>query len=66
VTAEEKLAMIRDMCQHPGSYHWSGQEMAAAITRVINGEKPIPYRLSDADEPIPYTLVHDAVYEEIE
>jgi len=50
----EKLSMIRAMCQHPGSFHWTGQDMARAITRII--DQPIPYRLSVVDEPIPYTL----------
>lgn len=66
MTAEQKLAMIRDMCRHPGSFGWSGRDMARAITRILDEDEPVPYVLSDEDEPIRYALVHDAVYEEIE
>lgn len=27
----EKLSMIRAMCQHPGSFHWTGQGMARLL-----------------------------------
>lgn len=50
----EKLLMIRSMCQHPGSHHWSGQAMSRAIVNII--DEPIPYQLSAVDEPIPYTV----------
>lgn len=64
MTTDEKLRMIRDICNHPGAFHWSGQEMARTITKVLD-DQPIPYRLSDLDEPIHYELAHDAVAEEI-
>lgn len=57
----EKLASIRDLCRHPGSFHWNGRQMADAITRIIDSGAEV-----DADAPIPYELAHDAVYEEIE
>lgn len=59
--AETKLAMIRDMCRHPVVCRWSGQDVADAITRLIN-EEPIHYELSELDHPVPYELVADAVY----
>lgn len=62
LTAEQKLAQIGDLCRHPGSFHWTGREMADAILRLL---EPIPYELSDEDKPIPYELAHDAVYEEL-
>lgn len=64
--AETKLAMIRDICRHPGSWAWTGRQMAEAINRVITGNQPIPYTLSELDHPIPYEVVHDAVYEEMD
>lgn len=63
MNAEEKLKMIRDVCRHPGSFHWSGREMADLIAGIVDDADPIPYRLSDADEPIRYELIHDAIYE---
>lgn len=62
----EKLTKIGDICRHPGAFHWTGRQMANAISRVIDGEEPIPYLLPDDDMPIPYELAHDAVYEEVE
>ena len=69
MTADEKLAMIADMCSHPGAFHWSGRQMADAIRKIINEDEPISYTLSDLDHPIPYSIVefvHDAVSEEVE
>ena len=66
LNAEQKLALIADMCQHPGAYHWPDMKLAQAISRVVSDEPPIPYRLSEMDEPINYELAHDAVYEEVE
>lgn len=66
MTDAEKLAAIADICRHPGAFHWSGQQMASVITKVIDGEQPIPYALSTLDEPIPYELSHDAVWEDLE
>ena len=67
LTADQKLSKINDLCRHPGSFHWSGRQMADAIMRVIaDKNQPIPYDLSDEDRPIPYELAHDAVYEEID
>lgn len=66
MNANEKLDMIRDMCSHPGAFHWSGRQMADAIRKVINEDEPIAYALSDLDHPVPYELVHDAVSEEVE
>lgn len=63
---DQKLSKIRDICNHPGSFHWSGKQMATAIRNVIDDDaEPIPYTLSDLDHPIPYEIVHDAVYDEI-
>lgn len=66
MTDAQKIAMIRDICNHPGSFHWTGLDVANAIKRVIDDEKPIDFTLSQIDMPIPYELVHDAVAEEIE
>lgn len=65
MTPEQKLTKIRDICNHPGAFHWSGNQMANAIRNVIDDSEPIPYALSDLDHPIPYELAHDAVYEEL-
>ena len=68
MTAEEKLRMIRDMCDHPVSFNRSGMELARAIKKVLDDNRPIDYWLSDADEPIGYELIdliHDAVAEEV-
>lgn len=65
MNADEKLTMIADLCRHPGSFHWTGRQMANAINRVLE-DTPIEYSLSELDMPIPYELVqtvHDAVYE---
>lgn len=62
VTDAQKLQKIRSMCYHPGAFHWTGQQMANAITRVIDEDKPIDYVLSEEDEPVPYYLAHDAVF----
>lgn len=69
MTDTEKLTMIRNICDHPGSFHWTGAEMAKAIKNVLQDDRPIDYWLSDADEPIGYELIdliHDAVAEEVE
>lgn len=66
MTADEKLRMIREICKHPGAFHWSGREMANTISRVIDENAPIPFTLSEIDEPIHYELAHDAVAEEFE
>lgn len=61
--AETKLSMIRDMCRHPGTHHWSGRDVADAITKILD-DNPIAYRLADLDHPIPYELVHDYCHQE--
>ena len=67
MTADEKLALIKSLCRHPGLFDWSGQEIAAKVLSVIDSEDtPILYRLSDEDQPIPYELVADAVHVEDE
>ena len=66
LTDAQKLEYIRSLCLHPGLFDWSGRELAAKVTEVIEGAEPIPYRLSDDHAPIPYELVHDAAYEEVE
>lgn len=66
MTDKEKLTMIRNICDHPGAFHWSGIDMAHAIKNVLDGSRPIEYKLSNIDEPIPYELIHDAVAEEVE
>lgn len=66
MTTEEKLRLIRDMCDHPGSYHWKGRDLARVIRRVIDTDEPIPFTLSDIDQPIQFELVHDAVYEGVD
>lgn len=66
LTDTEKLTMIRNLCDHPGAFHWSGRDMAKAIRNVLDDNQPIDYRLSDVDEPIRYELIHDAVAEEVE
>lgn len=65
LTNEQKLTAIANLCRHPGSFHWSGRQMATAIQNVLDDGEPIPYTLSDVDKPIPYELAHDAVYEEL-
>lgn len=62
LTDKQKLQKISEICNHPGAFHWQGRDMARVITSVINDDKPIPYLLSEADEPIHYELTHDAVY----
>lgn len=62
MTDAQKLTKIRDMCRHPGAFHWTGLQMATAIINVINDEQPIDYVLSETDEPIKYELAHDAVF----
>ena len=62
MTDAQKLVKIRDMCNHPGSFHWTGFQMAAAIIKIINDNQPIDYTLSDIDEPLHYELAHDAVF----
>lgn len=66
MNADQKLAKIRDICRHPGAFHWTGQQMAKTILNVMDSDEPIPYSLSDLDHPIPYELSHDAVYEEVQ
>lgn len=66
LTDSQKLTMIRSICDHPDAFHWTGRQMADAITRVIIGNETIQYALSDEDAPIPYELAHDAVYEDSE
>jgi hypothetical protein len=62
MTDAQKLTKIRDMCNHPGAFHWTGVQMANAIVNIINDNKPIDYELSEIDEPIHYELAHDAVF----
>ena len=66
MTDADRIAMIRNICHHPGSFHWSGRQMADAIMKVLDQDKPIPYALSDLDHPVPYELAHDAVFEELD
>lgn len=66
MNVNDKLEMIRDICRHPGSFHWTGRQMAKAISNVIEDEEPIAFILSDIDRPIPFEVVHDAVYEGID
>lgn len=62
MTDAQKLSKIRAMCYHPGAFHWTGQQMANAIMRVLDENAPIDYELSEDDEPVPYYLAHDAVF----
>lgn len=64
MTDQEKLRQIASICAHPGVFHWSGSDVARAVRRVID-ESPIPFVLSEIDEPVHYEMVHDAVYEEL-
>lgn len=66
MNADTKIAMIHDMCRHPGAHHWKHEDLARAILRIIDNDEPISFSLSDLDHPIPYELVHDAVAEEQE
>ena len=62
MTDAQKLMKIRNMCDHPGAFHWTGAEMANAIKNVLDDNQPIDYSLTDNDEPIRYELAHDAVF----
>jgi hypothetical protein len=38
ISDAEKLARIRAVIDHPGTFHWAGQDVARAIRRILEGD----------------------------
>jgi hypothetical protein len=38
ISDAEKLARIRAVIDHPGTFHWAGQDVARAICRILEGD----------------------------
>jgi hypothetical protein len=38
ISDAEKLARIRAVIDHPGIFHWAGQDVARAIRRILEGD----------------------------
>jgi hypothetical protein len=38
ISDAEKLARIRAVIDHPGTFHWAGQDVARVIRRILEGD----------------------------
>ena len=38
ISDAEKLARIRAVIDHPGIFHWAGQDVARIIRRILEGD----------------------------
>jgi hypothetical protein len=38
ISDAEKLARIRAVIDHPGIFHWAGQDVARLIRRILEGD----------------------------
>jgi len=38
ISDAEKLARIRAVIDHPGIFHWAGQDVARVIRRILEGD----------------------------
>jgi hypothetical protein len=38
ISDAEKLARVRAVIDHPGTFHWAGQDVARAICRILEGD----------------------------